>query len=142
MSSLPAPHPYQYRLARSRMTGVLQVEVLGMCCCSVHVCLYYASVRILLDRCLWPVRTPAFYRAQVAAKDSKLDRVESQMLDSYDNDKKVAVLGRIQVGPTSSPDPALTASVPSAPNNQWFAVAAARSKLQLDEVGAAALELS
>jgi hypothetical protein len=36
---------------------------------------------------------------QVAAKDSKLDRVESQMLDSYDNDKKVAVLARIQVRP-------------------------------------------
>lgn len=39
-----------------------------------------------------------FDQAQVAAKDSKLDRVESQMLDSYDNDKKVTVLARIQVG--------------------------------------------
>jgi hypothetical protein len=34
---------------------------------------------------------------QVTAKDAKLDRVEAQMLDGYDNDKKVAVLARIQV---------------------------------------------
>ena len=38
------------------------------------------------------------FHMQVTAKDSKLDRIEAQMLDSYDNDKKVAVLARIQVG--------------------------------------------
>ena len=71
----------------------------------------------------------------MAAKDTKLDRVESQMLDSYDNDKKVAVLARIQVGAAPSPASALTASVASARHSKWSAVLAACSMLQLVEVG-------
>ncbi len=32
----------------------------------------------------------------ISAKDAKIDKVEAQMVDSYDNEKKVAVLSRIQ----------------------------------------------
>ncbi len=35
-------------------------------------------------------------RTPRSAKDAKIDKVEAQMVDSYDNEKKVAVLSRIQ----------------------------------------------